>query len=200
MNKRSKLFRQSHTERLVTQALRKVNKALKQDLLARTGRTTLPCDCCNGTGDDPLNAFAEPGELSKCPRCRGRGRRNPLLPTVLTDIEFGTGRDVLSQRGVGNWVAVRPVDDENTYLGIMLGDMATSTRATLDRQGRMAIYLSQFNPAMYVPDLKKVVFGYGSWWATIQSPDQLRKITNQDIDNVWYVKALKELGGQHAEN
>ena len=47
-----------------------------------------------------------------------------------------------------------------------------------------------------MPDLKRLVMGYESWWGIIESEEQLRQITNFDIENIWYVKALKALSDE----
>jgi hypothetical protein len=51
------------------------------------------------------------------------------------------------------------------------------------------------NPAIFVFELNKIVFGAESWWGVIENEDELKKIkiTQDDIDNVWYVKALKAI-------
>jgi hypothetical protein len=51
------------------------------------------------------------------------------------------------------------------------------------------------NPAIYVPALKRLVFGAGSWWGEIKTEDDLKEITDKDINDVWYVQALKALDG-----
>jgi hypothetical protein len=40
--------------------------------------------------------------------------------------------------------------------------------------------------------------GYESWWGQINSPEELKAITDVDIQNVWYVKALKEMAEKKA--
>jgi hypothetical protein len=49
------------------------------------------------------------------------------------------------------------------------------------------------NPAIFVPTLGKLLYGCELWWSKISSPDDLRTISDADIDNVWYVQALKSL-------
>lgn len=49
------------------------------------------------------------------------------------------------------------------------------------------------NPAIYVFDLKKVIFGAQSWWSVIENEDELRDITKDEINNTWYVKMFKEM-------
>ena len=47
---------------------------------------------------------------------------------------------------------------------------------------------------IFVPELNEVVWGCGSFWQKIRSKEQLKNITDGDINNVWYVKALKQIG------
>jgi len=94
------------------------------------------------------------------------------------------------------WVAVRscdPAHGEKTYLGMMLGRMATAVGAQLSKDGVLEIGFGMHNPAMYVPELHEVVMGNGSWWSRIEKPEDLSKITNADINDIWYVRALREL-------
>jgi hypothetical protein len=97
---------------------------------------------------------------------------------------------------VGSWVSVRPVGEEyggKTFLGIYLGDLPSYASESYNIVTKEVEVLLSKNPAIYVPDLKKVIRGYESWWGVIDSPEKLQKITDKDIENVWYVKALKEL-------
>lgn len=38
-----------------------------------------------------------------------------------------------------------------------------------------------------------MVNGCGSWWGPVESEKDLEDITDNDIDNVWYVKAWKAM-------
>lgn len=94
------------------------------------------------------------------------------------------------------WVAVRPVGKKyvnNTYLGVFIGEIATSVSCRLNRDGILSIGHAGHNPAIYVPDLHEIIFGMASWWKELKSPEDLKKITNSDIENTWYVRAMKEL-------
>jgi hypothetical protein len=99
--------------------------------------------------------------------------------------------------GVGSWVAVRPVldnPDQKTYLGVFLGDFPVpEPTIAYHVKTKELMVLMRANPAIYVPDLKKVVRGYESWWARLKTPEELKQITNRDIENVWYVRALREM-------
>lgn len=94
---------------------------------------------------------------------------------------------------VGAWVSVRPVGDEKTYLGVYLGDLIIETNYYYQLKQKSLKLMPHTNPAIWVPDLNKVVWGCGSWWGIISTPEQLRTITDADIQDIWYVKALKDL-------
>lgn len=101
---------------------------------------------------------------------------------------------------VGTSVACRPVKDnpdKKTYLGVYLGDLPIQSATTSYHIKTQELsFLVATNPAIFVPDLNRVVWGYESWWGRLKSPDDLKAITDKDIENVWYVKALRELSSR----
>ena len=44
---------------------------------------------------------------------------------------------------------------------------------------------------MVSPEMGEVVYGCESWWAAIENEDDLKEISDLDINSIWYVKALK---------
>lgn len=106
----------------------------------------------------------------------------------------------LSQESIGKFVAIRPCIEEykdRTYLGLFLGCAVVTLDINYDSNNEeLNIESGMGNPAIYVFDLKKIIFGYQSWWGKIKSEEELKKITNNDINDVWYIKALKQLGGK----
>jgi hypothetical protein len=126
------------------------------------------------------------------------------FPITVEDITFDGDPEPITPTRLcgapaGAWVAVRPVKDnpENkTYLGVMLGDYQPPS-VRFDREsGMLIIGKGVGNPAMWVPDLKRVVMGWGSWWRKMESETDLRQISDADIENVWYVRALKDLAAE----
>lgn len=58
----------------------------------------------------------------------------------------------------------------------------------------LVLELNDFtNPAIFVPEFNEIIWGAESWWSKIESPDDLKQITDADIENAWYVKALKKI-------
>jgi len=93
----------------------------------------------------------------------------------------------------GVFVKVRPCDDEcegKTYFGILLGDLAVGIRTRISEGGVLSVGPSG-NPGIWVPALGRIIYGHGSWWGEITDPEDVREITDDTIQNVWYVKALK---------
>lgn len=97
---------------------------------------------------------------------------------------------------IGSLVKVKPCNEEfnnKTYFGFLIGDVATGSSITIDND-KVQLNFSNHNPAIFIPELKKVIYGYESWWSVIKNEEELKDITNDDILNTWYVKLLKELG------
>jgi hypothetical protein len=108
--------------------------------------------------------------------------------------------EVLGRRvTAGDFVAVRPCDPSvqgRTLLGIYLGRLSTHAAVRFDRaSGVLGISRAGHNPAIWVPTLRRVVMGFESWWRKIESPDDLRQITDQDIAVVPYMQMLREMVG-----
>lgn len=99
----------------------------------------------------------------------------------------------------GRWVAIRPCAEEckgKTFLGVLLGSIAISTICEQEPDGGLLVSPCLHNPAIFVPDLNRVVFGYESWWGEIKNESDLRQITDADIEGVWYVRMLKEISAE----
>lgn len=95
----------------------------------------------------------------------------------------------------GKFVKVKPCGQEyegKTYLGIMIGEIALGSSVTIEND-KISCWWSGYNPAILIPEKKTVVYGAESWWGKIKSEADLKEITDIDIENVWYVKALKSL-------
>lgn len=96
---------------------------------------------------------------------------------------------------IGDLVKIKPCGEwaeKKTYLGFFIGDVPQATGMKIE-DNKIKSYLSFRNPAIFIPEVKKIVYGCESWWSKIESEDELKEITNVDIDNIWYVKALKEI-------
>ncbi|MBP3707112.1 MAG: hypothetical protein J6J36_00685 [Clostridia bacterium] len=97
---------------------------------------------------------------------------------------------------MGSLVKIKPCGEEyqnKTYLGFYIGDMPTQIYSSYNPNTNILEVKKDGNPAIFVPELKKIIFGYESWWGEIESEKELKEITEDDINNVWYVKLLHKL-------
>lgn len=95
----------------------------------------------------------------------------------------------------GSLVSVRPVGEEHegkTYIGFLVGDMATGLSMKIEGD-KMVVKPSGSNPCIFVPALGATVMGYESWWAEIKNEEDFKNITDDDIENTWYVKMWKQM-------
>jgi len=152
-----------------------------------------------------------PEDQAKCRICKGTGKREPFYPVVATQISVDMKEvfrpKMLFGGACGDFVSIRTIlkdDDPNdgkTFLGVIIGELATCGVLHRDNKepGLVRVEPGLHYPMIFVPDLARVVFGYESWWGRINSPDDLRQITDATINNVWYVQALKALSKKDAD-
>lgn len=96
----------------------------------------------------------------------------------------------------GRFVKIRPCGDKyenKTYLGIYLGELPRGNRIVYNHDTKELDVSFDNNPAIFVFDLKEIIYGCESWWGFIKDENDLKNIADIDIENVWYVKALKGL-------
>jgi len=139
------------------------------------------------------------GQLSKEISRRGD-------PVLLEEIEYpievqsvkvreGSGMDTIK---VGTPVRVRPCFEttghkpKTTYDGVFLGEMPCGMTSAYWPKIKELTVVSSCNPAMYVPALKRVVWGMESFWSRVDKETKDKDITDEDISNTPYVKALKK--------
>lgn len=123
------------------------------------------------------------------------GARFRVKISELKEFSFPKGKPINETRDTGKFVKVRPCGEKygnKTFLGIMIGDGALSSSISIDEDSILCSW-SFYNPAILVPELGEVIYGCGSWWGAIKSEEDLKSITDLDIENIWYVKALKQL-------
>lgn len=117
-------------------------------------------------------------------------------PIEVSKINYNTELYCLEKSSIGKFVSIRPCGDEyqgKTYLGLFLGDLPLGIAVSHNPDTKELNLSYRANPAIYVFELNKIVFGAESWWGVIETEEELKEITQDDIDNVWYVKALKAI-------
>ncbi len=103
----------------------------------------------------------------------------------------------INTRGCGTPVKIRPCGEQykgKTYFGILLGEVALQIGHRVDPKGNLIASHSFYNPAIFIPELKEIIYGCQSWWGEITKEEDLKElITDETINNVWYVQMMKGL-------
>ena len=117
-------------------------------------------------------------------------------PIKVSGIQKPKEPGIIQDKKAMNLVGIMPCDEKynkKTFLGIYLGDISCGICISHNRITEELEILNDYNPAIYVPELNKIVWGYESYWYKIDSEEKLKNITDDDINNTWYVKLLKDL-------
>lgn len=152
--------------------------------------------CSRKTIDD--NHWCETNE-SACEQCSLYKSRYMEFPLTINDIESKKldYKGFLHQQG--GLVKVRPCGEEygkKTYLGFYLGDLPLAITHSFNEESGILKAFTLDNPAIFVPELGKIIWGCESWWGEIKDADDLKDITDEDINDVWYLKLAKHLIGE----
>lgn len=95
----------------------------------------------------------------------------------------------------GTLVKIRPCGDEyknKTYIGFYIGNVALGSSISVTDE-KIQLNFSGHNPAIFVPEIGKIIYGCESWWGEIKDEKELSSITDSDIQNVWYVKLFNQM-------
>lgn len=144
----------------------------------------------DGWDDDQIREIHK----EDCEKCEQYKSRFIEYPLTIQGIE----NQKIETKGLGHKCGVlcevRPCGKEfegKTYLGFYLGDLPIGIVSSYDEKTGILSNRTMNNPAIFVPELKRIVYGMESWWREIKSIEDFKGISEDDIENVWYVKMLK---------
>lgn len=126
--------------------------------------------------------------------CDDFKNRNIEYPIEVSEIIINDKMSLLYKDKIGKFCRIRYCEDNKTYLGLFLGELPCGITITHNSDSKVLTTSYRNNPAIFVFELNKIVFGYESWWDFIENEEELREITDTEINNIWYVKALKQMG------
>lgn len=158
----------------------------------RAGQIELHCHV-DGWEDDKIKII----ERERCETCEQFQSQYIEYPLTITGIENKFGRDHWSGgQELGSLVEVAPCGEEyggKSYLGIYLGQLPISAIISHCRDTGVLSVSPMDNPAIFVPELKKIIYGCESWWRIIESEADFKGITKDDIDDCWYIQMLRSM-------
>lgn len=157
------------------------------------GKNFDECHCVvNGWEDENVKTVSHE-ECEKCEKYKSRFIEYPL---TINDIENAK----IETNGIGHTCGtlceITPCGKEyegKSYIGIYIGDLPISIMTSFDEKKGILKNSTMNNPAIFVPELKRIIYGCESWWREINSIDDFKGISKEDIENTWYVKLLKAL-------
>ncbi len=152
---------------------------------------------CKRNGFDNLEYGITEEQCENCPHFKSRFIEYPITVSKI-DIQDFDGK-LLYHEDVGKLAKVRPCGEgygDRTYLGIFLGDIPQSPHISHNQETGVLQIRAYCNPAIFVPDLNKIIFGCESWWSIVRDEKDLDKeITDDLINNQWYVQMAKLMFG-----
>ena len=132
-------------------------------------------------------------ECETCDMFKSRYIEYPITVSKIENKEIsfdGLGHEC------GTLVKIRPCAKEynnKTFVGIYLGDLPIGISSSYNEETQILTNRAFSNPAIFVPELKKIIFGAESWWGEIKPGEDVSDITDEDINNQWYVQMLKDM-------
>lgn len=146
----------------------------------------------DGWEDEKIrNVSAE--ECETCNRFESRFIEYPLTINGIENKEIDT---IGLGHECGCLCEVKPCGKEyqgKSYIGICLGELPIAIHTTFNKKTGILKNQTMNNPAIFVPELKKIIYGCESWWREIESLEDFKGISEKDIENTWYVKLLKKM-------
>lgn len=150
----------------------------------------------SATGKDD----GKPANEAACSNCPNYDSRYITYPLTITGIEQMLPDE---RKKETKPCRIRPCDpgcEGRTYFGIHLGDFPFTIGVSHNRRsGRLSVN-PVGNPAIYVPELNRVVFGMESWWSAFDSWTEAmewleteKPITDEDINGQWYVRLARAM-------
>lgn len=152
----------------------------------------------DGWKDDKVKTVT-PEDCEKCEKYKSRYIEYPITVSKTNQ----KMREYWKDEDCGQLVKIRPCGKEygdKTYLGFLLGNLPFTLYITHDPETLELSCSTTGNPAIFIPELRKIIFGMESWWSRIENEEELKDITDDDIENVWYVKMLKGTGGKKKDD
>ncbi|MGN0414882.1 MAG: hypothetical protein ACI4FX_05270, partial [Agathobacter sp.] len=138
--------------------------------------------------------------------CEGCGRFDSKYieyPLTVSGIENAPVDTTGLGHECGCLVEIRPCREEyggKSYIGIYLGDLPIRIMSSFDRRTGVLKNSALTNPAIFVPELRKIIYGCESWWHEIKSMENFEGISEEDIENTWYVQLLRAMGGNVSDD
>lgn len=129
-----------------------------------------------------------------CEKCMNYRSKYIEYPIEVASIELAEGFD-LYKKSIGRIVRIKPCfeeTEEKEYLGIFLGELFSCNAVSYKRKEKHLTVTPVLNPAIYVPELKQIVYGYESWWSFIENKDEISLISRDESLKQFFIHIFEE--------
>lgn len=143
-----------------------------------------------------FNDDESPVTNDTCNACENFKSKYIEYPITVNKINLDKKYEAYDSHKRGMLVAIRPYNkayNDKTYAGVYLGDMVYAPHITYNENTKEISVGGMRNPAIYVFELKKIIYGMESFWQPITSIDDIKDISDDDINNQFYVQMLKAM-------
>lgn len=83
--------------------------------------------------------------------------------------------------------------EDKSFIGIFFGYLPIMINSSYNKKTGILTNYPVNNPAIFVPELNKIIYGCESFWRKIEKVEDFEGITQEDIENTWYIKLLKNI-------
>lgn len=143
-----------------------------------------------------VNWKKESCDEAKCESCEKFDSKYIEYPIIVNEIQQIPIDTTNIEHEIGRLCEVKPCGKEyngKTYLGIYIGDLPIKILSSFEPKKGTLVNSTLTNPAIFVPELKKIIYGCESFWREIKSIEDFKGISSEDIEDVWYIKLLKSM-------
>ena len=77
-----------------------------------------------------------------------------------------------------------------------LGNQPWANSVSYNDENKVLTVKAATNPAIYVFALHKIIFGAESLWCPIKDPEEIKDITDDDINSTWYMQLLNAVSNE----
>lgn len=146
----------------------------------------------DGWEDDKVKTVSEK-QCNSCERFQSKFIEYPITVKDIVNKNIDT-TGISCKCGDMCEVTLCNDDAENrSYIGICLGELPISILSSYNKNTGVLTNDTLSNPAIFVPELKRIVYGCESFWRRIDSIEDFKGITKEDIENTWYVSLLRKM-------
>ena len=93
-------------------------------------------------------------------------------------------------------VSIRPCAEkykEETFLGFLLGNIDVGLIVGFNEENGKLTIARDYSPAIFVPKMQKIFYGYESYFKIIEAEEDLKGINKEELKNPLYAKAFDKI-------